>query len=260
LYTVHGAMYFRDNSRLGNLAGWVFEKWCCTWARRVLLQSEEDAHALAAARISRPRKLTYIGNGVALDRFEAPVKDPVADAKPPIVLMISRLVAEKGCRDFIEVARALRGRARFVHVGPVEHDQRDALTSEEIARAEADVGVEFRGYASDVRPHVAEADIVLQPSYREGIPRAVMESAAGGRPVVGYDVRGVREVVPPELDLLASRGDVAAVTGIVRDLIDDPELRVKKAAACQAWVLERFSEERVVERLRQVYREMADAA
>ncbi len=267
IYTVHGALYFRGNGRAANVLGWCFERWCCTWANRVVVQSREDEGVLAAVGICPRRKLSYVGNGIATEYFAAPVPPAVlpddegagssgpgqrpAEEELPVVLMVSRLVREKGCADFLEMARRLRGRARFVHVGPTEADQSDALTEGEIAAASGTVT--FIGAVTDVRPYLACADVVVLPSYREGIPRAVMEAAAAGRPIVAYDIRGVREVVDPELGLLVRRGDVVAMVGRVSELIDDPEGRRSLGKRCQRWVLERFREDEVVERLRSLY-------
>ena len=256
IYTIHGALYFRDNGRLANLLGWCFERWCCSWADRVLVQSEEDRHVLPRVHICPARKIGYLGNGIVLDRFLAPVA-PALRSDRPIVVMVSRLVLEKGCQDFLDLAAALSDRADFVHVGPAEHDQSDALDPAAVARAEASGTVRFVGAVDDVRPWLASADLVVLPSYREGIPRAVMEAAVMGRPVVAYDIRGVREVLDPSLGLVAPRGDVAALGTLVADLLDDPERRRAAGAACRRWVTSRFSEELVVERLASEYAALA---
>ena len=257
IYTIHGALYFRDNGRLDNLLGWLFERWCCAWADLVLVQSREDEQVLPRAHVCGAGKIRYVGNGVVLDRFTAPVA-PARSSARPVVLMVSRLVREKGCVDFLGLARSLRGRADFVHVGPEERDQRDALSSAEISAASDTVT--FVGAVDDVRPYLAAADIVVLPSYREGVPRVAMEAAAAGRPVVAYDVRGVREVVDPGTGLLVPRGDTAALAGVVEGLLADPGRRAVLGRTCQAQVLERFSEDDVIARLRGVYAELAGAA
>ena len=221
IYTIHGALYFDGNSRKANVFGWFFERWCCTWADRVLVQSREDELVLPARRICPRRKLEYLGNGIVMDRFLAPVS-PALHSDRPIVMMVSRLVHEKGCADFLGIAASLAGRADFVHVGPFEHDQSDALSEEEVA-AVRDAGiVRFVGAVDDVRPYLASATVVVLPSYREGIPRVAMEAAAMGLPVVAYDIRGVREVIDPRLGLLAPRGEQPALTSIVEELLKDP--------------------------------------
>jgi glycosyltransferase involved in cell wall biosynthesis len=252
VYTMHGSLYFAGNPLRRNVPAWVFERWCCLWARRVLLQSREDAEALPRARICRASKLRWIGNGIRPDAF--PRTPPPPASSRPTVLMIGRLVAEKGCRDYFAVARALASMARFVHVGPAEHDQRDAIAEGERAAAEAG-GVEFAGEVADVRPFMAEADVVVLPSYREGIPRAAMEAASMGRPVVAYDVRGVREVIPPSSGLLVPVGDVRALTGRVRWLLESAGERAQMGEACAAHVAP-FTEDAVVARLRAAYAEL----
>lgn len=249
LYTVHGSLYFRGNTKARNLFGWLFERWCCSWATKVLVQSSEDLTVLPAKHICRAAKMVYVGNGIALDRFP-PQSPPKAGG--PVVLMVSRLVKEKGCYDFFEVARSLRPWARFIHVGPSEHDQRDAIGFDEQEEARR-TGVEFAGEVDDVGSYLAGADIVLLPSYREGIPRVAMEAAAVGRPVVGYDIRGMREVISEGFGLLAPLGDISELIGITRRLLDDSEYRAVAGERCKRWVRSAFSEADVIDRLRAVY-------
>lgn len=255
LYTMHGCLYFKDNSQLANVAGWVFERWCCSWADRVLMQSREDFHVVQAARICPPRKAVHIGNGINLDRFAEVGEPPAADGRPTVV-MISRLVTEKGCRDFFQVARALSTKARFVHVGPTESDQHDAIGPDEQRSLYESGHVEFVGAVEDVRPYLAEAHLTLLPSYREGIPRVAMEAAACGRPVAAYNVRGVREVIPPDLGLLVPRGDVDALIDLVGELLDDPKRLVDLGEACRRWVVQEYSERLVVDRVRAAYADL----
>lgn len=256
VYTIHGAMYFRGHGFLPNVLGWVFERWCCSWAHHVLVQSREDLEMLPRVRICPAAKISYVGNGIDLARFSQ-VPAPAAGRRPT-VLMISRLVAEKGCRDFLSVAEQLHHLADFVHVGPHEADQRDRLTEAEVRRASQ--WVRFVGEVSDVGPSLAAADVVLLPSYREGIPRAAMEAAATGRPVVGYDVRGVREVIPPESGLLCAPGDVDGLVTVVRGLLASEHHRRAQGRACRDWVVPRFSEDVVMERLREFYSDRGWAA
>ncbi len=253
IYTIHGALYFRDNSPWGNILGWLFERWCCSWADHVLVQSREDEQVLPRVRICPRRKLRFVGNGVELGRFlQASANDDPSGT--PVVLMVSRLVREKGCMDYIELARRLGGQATFVHVGPRESDQSDALSEAELEAA-SDV-VTFVGPVEDVRPYLASADVVVLPSYREGIPRAAMEAAAAGRPVVAYDVRGVREVIDPSTGLLVARGDREGLAGVVARLLADPATRRNLGDHCRQRVVERFSEDEVIARLRSIYSEL----
>jgi glycosyltransferase involved in cell wall biosynthesis len=251
IYTIHGALYFAGNGGKANVLGWCFERWCCTWANRVLVQSREDETALPTARICSRHKLSYVGNGIVMDRFSSAVV-PALHSERPIVMMISRLVREKGCADFLDLAASLAGRADFVHVGPFEHDQSDALTESEVEEA-SNAGVTFVGAVDDVRPYLASATVVVLPSYREGIPRVAMEAAAMGVPVAAYNIRGVREVIDPQLGLLVSCGDKHALSELVEGLVKDPDRCAELGDRCRKWVRSRFSEDHVIERLRVTY-------
>jgi glycosyltransferase involved in cell wall biosynthesis len=250
VYTVHGSLYFAGNSTMANFLGWCFERWCCSWATSVLVQSREDEGVLPRVHIAPAAKVHYVGNGIVLDRFMTPVA-PAMTRDRPVVLMVSRLVREKGCADFLEIAARLSHVADFVHVGPFEHDQSDALSEEEVEAAKDTVT--FVGEVADVRSYLASASVVVLPSYREGIPRAAMEAAASGLPVAAYDIRGVREVIDPDLGLLAPRGDVDALTAVVASLVGDPDRCVELGKLCRERVVERFSEDLVIERLRAFY-------
>jgi glycosyltransferase involved in cell wall biosynthesis len=259
IYFIHGARYFAEYGRMSNLLGWFFERWCCAWANTVLVQSKEDQTVLPQAHICSHRKVRYVGNGIVIDRFLVPVEQALDSARP-VVLMVSRLVREKGIDDFIDLAVRLAGKAEFVHVGWFDHDRRDALSERDVASVSATGAVRFLGGVDDVRPYLASATLVVLPSYREGISRVSMEAATMGLPVVGYDIRGVREVIDPHLGLLAPCGDLNALTGIVGDLIQDPERCDELGQRCRQRVMERFSEELVIERLRCLYAEAAKNA
>jgi glycosyltransferase involved in cell wall biosynthesis len=255
IYTIHGALYFAGNGRRANVLGWCFERWCCSWATRVLVQSRQDARALPEAHICSATKVTHVGNGIVIDRFVSPT-EPALSSSEPIVMMVGRLVREKGCADFLALAAALADRACFVHVGPSEHDQHDALTDEDLAAAAGTV--EFVGAVDDVRPYLASAALVVLPSYREGIPRVAMEASAMGIAVVAYDIRGMREVIDPHLGLLVPRGDRVALGALVESLLKDPDRRTRLGTQSRDWVVTRFSEDRVVDRLHEVYATLAE--
>jgi glycosyltransferase involved in cell wall biosynthesis len=100
--------------------------------------------------------------------------------------------------EYVEAARRIRAKyphARFQLLGPVGVDNPSAISRTDVQKWEAENIVEYLGEANDVRPLVAAADCVVLPSYREGVPRTLMEASAMGRPIVATDVPGCREVV-----------------------------------------------------------------
>ena len=116
--------------------------------------------------------------------------------------------------------------------------------------------MEFVGEVDDVRPYLASADLVVLPSYREGIPRVAMEASAMGVPVVAYDVRGMREVVDPVLGLLVDRGDRRSLGAVVDALLADPARWAELGVEYRQRVVSRYSEQNVVARLRDVYADL----
>lgn len=259
IYSIHGARYFPEYSKVSNFFGWCFEKWCCTWASAVLVQSREDEAVLPGVHLCPDHKVHYVGNGIVMSRFLSPVEPALVSALP-IVLMVSRLVREKGVYDFIDLAGRLSGKADFVHIGWFDIERHDGLSEEEIASVSAAGTVRFLGGVDDVRPYLVSASVVVLPSYREGIPRVAMEGAAMGKPVACYNVRGVREVIDQRHGLLATCGDVTELTRIVEDLIGDPARCEQLGKLCHDDVLASFSEEQVVDRLRCVYSVLGRAA
>ena len=197
VYTIHGALYFEGNGRLANVAGWCFERWCCAWAQRVLVQSREDEERLPAVGICRRAKVRYVGNGIVVERFAEPVARALTsarphrgDGEPPGTGEGLRRLPRTG-RRALRLGRVRARGPRRARPARRHHGRRDRGGHDVRCRP-------FVGAVDDVRPYLASATVVVLPSYREGIPRVAMEAAAMGRPVVAYDIRGMREVIDPE--------------------------------------------------------------
>ena len=150
------------------------------------------SHGLTAGVAVR----TLPGEGVDLDRF---ARVPLPDSTGPFVfLMIARLVKDKGVLEFGEAAARVKAsdpRATFRLLGP-SYRANDMSVSPSLISEWTSMGrVEYLGERDDVRPVIAEAHCVVLPSYREGMPRVLMEAAAMGRPAIATDVAGCRDVV-----------------------------------------------------------------
>jgi glycosyltransferase involved in cell wall biosynthesis len=135
------------------------------------------------------------GSGVDLDMFEP---SPVASSKPDTFLLIARVLKDKGVEEFVEAARVLRAQhpdARFQLLGPLGVANRTAISEAGVSAWVQEGVVEYLGETDDVRPFIGRAHCVVLPSYREGMPRSLLEAAAMGRPIIATDVTGCREVV-----------------------------------------------------------------
>lgn len=145
------------------------------------------------------------GEGVDLAHFSSPDQPsslaphlPPPAQRPFRFLLIARMLWDKGVGEYVAAARRVRQRypeAEFCLLGFLDV-QNPAAISREQMQAWVDEGVvNYLGVASDVRPHIAAADCVVLPSYREGTPRTLLEAAAMGRPIITTDAVGCREVV-----------------------------------------------------------------
>jgi len=163
--------------------------------------------------------------------------------------MVGRLVAEKGYPELFAAARLLGSGYVVLAIGPHEPEKADALAPEVVATARRD-GVRLLGMRTDVDRLYGAMDLFVLPSHREGFPRAAMEAAAMGLPIVATDIRGCREVVEDAVNgLLVPVGDPAALAGAIRSLGEDPARRRRMGAAGRDKARREFDEREVVRRV-----------
>lgn len=215
----------------------------------VFFQNGEDRHLFVARRMVREEQARLLpGSGVDLDRF-APVQQQDG---APTFLLVGRMLRDKGVHEFVEAARSLRAmlpRARFQLLGPIDDGNRSAISREQIGRWVAERVVEYLGTSDDVRPFVAAATAVVLPSYREGLPRSLLEAAAMERPLIASDVPGCRDVVDEGVNgfLCAVRNPASLATAMKRLSELPPEQRLAMGQAGRRKVQDRFSEKLVVQ-------------
>jgi glycosyltransferase involved in cell wall biosynthesis len=263
--TVHGLYATADDSWAKRFAVYMLEAIAARFSDAELIQNPEDFEFMRRARITKRARL--LGNGVDLVRFDparftevdvAAIRESIGAGSGQVVVgAVGRLVVEKGYPELIDaVAQLDRDRYLLVVIGADDPEKPDALPKEWTARARAD-GVCFLGHRDDVDALYAAMDVFVLASHREGYPRAAMEAAAMGLPVVATDIRGCRQVVEPGRNgLLVPPGDVDAIAGAIRTLGDDPSLRSKLGNAGQALARTRFDERAVSRVVIDTYREV----
>ena len=193
-------------------------------AQAVVFQNADDRDLFVERHIARPDQARLVaGSGIDLDRF-APVPLPAGDGFT--FLLIARLLRDKGIVEFVEAARQLRvdyPNARFQLLGGPGGDNPSAVPEADLARWAAESIVERLGVSDDVRPAIAAADCVVLPSYREGLPRSLLEGAAMGRPLIASDVPGCRDVVDHQVNgLLCEVRSAVSLAAAMRRMIDLP--------------------------------------
>lgn len=200
-------------------------------ARKVFFQNPDDRDEfLRRGLVSAEQVCVVNGSGVDLLHFSvAPVPSP-----PASFLLIARLLADKGVREFVDAARQVRAQvpeARFVLVGPTDPNPA-AISPDELAQWCREGVVEYGGVMKDVRPFVAQCTAYVLPSYREGTPRTNLEAMAMGRPIITTDAPGCRETVEQGVNgFLVPPKDAAALAAAMMQFVRDPALAARMGAA-----------------------------
>lgn len=216
-------------------------------ADAVLFQNAEDRDLFRAQRLIGARQRTVVtdGSGVDLDAFTVA---PLPAGGAPVFLLIARLLRDKGVVEYAAAARQVKARApaaRCLLLGPYDTNP-TALRAADVEGWVREGAVEYLGEVADVRPVIAQASVVVLPSYREGIPRSVLEGMAMGRAIIATDVPGCRQTVTPGVTgLLVPPRDAAALAEAMIALGEDPARAAAMGAAGRALAEARFGTARV---------------
>lgn len=232
------------------LIKWVYRHPDCT----VIVQNQGDYSALVGADMLRREQLLLIpGSGVELALFE----DMPLEQIENIVVLPARMLRDKGVLEFVDAARMLKQSYpewRFVLVGSADYRNPSAIPIGQIQAWVSDGIVEWWDYQSDMPAVYRKAAIVCLPSYREGMPKCLLEAAAAAKPVLTTDAIGCREaIIPDETGLLVPVKDAAALSVAMRRLMDDSQLRRSMGDKGRILAQQRFSVDSVIERVMAVY-------
>lgn len=224
---------------------------------RLVLQNPDDARMLTEAGVIAPERVVVIrGSGVDTAAF-APAPEPDGT---PVAALISRMLWDKGVGETVEAARLLKERGvgvRVLLVGDPDPDNPASIPRARLEAWRAEGLVEWRGHVDDVAALLRRVHIAVLPSYREGLPKSLLEAAASGRPIVASDVPGCREITRQgENGLLVPVRDARALADAIARLAGDPALRWRMGRRGRALVEEAFSEAAVADRTLALYREM----
>ena len=178
------------------------------------------------------------------------------------IVLAARMLWDKGVGEFVEAARLLKSEGRqlrFVLAGVPDPGNPAAIAEETLLGWQAEGLVEWLGHVADMPTLLAEADIVVLPSYREGLPKSLIEAAACARPLITTDVPGCREVVTHGVDgLLVPVRDGEALARAIARLQDAPALARRLGEAARERALAEFNERVVIEQTLAAYYEIVN--
>ncbi|WP_159299496.1 glycosyltransferase family 4 protein [Spiribacter sp. SSL99] len=245
------------------LVRWVLRAALGGRSGRLILQNGDDVGVFEQARLINPDHIRLIkGSGVDLARF-TPRREPLAS--PPFrVVLPARLLWDKGVSELVEASRQLKARGLSVEVlfaGEPDAGNPAAVPEDAIRRWQAEGLIQWLGKVDDMPTLFQSVHAVVLPSYREGLPKSLIEAAGCALPVVTTDVPGCREVVTDEVDgLLVPVRDAAALAEAIERLVRDPALCKRLGDAARRKAQAEFDERIVIERTMAVYDELIPPA
>lgn len=224
---------------------------------RIIVQNPDDRNLLLERNIARSDRIVLIrGAGVDLQEFSP---RPELDG-PPLVVLPARMLRDKGVGEFVEAARLIKANgkhARFALVGDVDPANPSSISRQQLQQWQEDGIVEWWGRRDDMPQVLALSHVVCLPSYREGLPKALLEAAACGRPIVATDVPGCREVVRHGVNgLLVLSRNTSALAEALGALLADPAKRTAFGHAGRQIAEDEFSLEMVTRSTMQLYADL----
>ncbi len=223
----------------------------------VILQNASDQAALLKIRAIKLNQVVLIpGSGVDLEEY--PFKEETMGK--PVVVMASRLLRDKGVYEFVEAAKILKSWGTEVSmrlIGAIDDGNPSSVTPNEIDHWIKEGYVEILGFREDIAEQYSAANIVCLPSYREGLPKGLVEAAACGRAVVTTDVPGCRDsIIPTKTGLLVPVRNAPAIANALLSLLKAPKRRREMGLAGRKLAEEKYDIKSVVARHLGIYSRM----
>lgn len=225
---------------------------------KVIFQNQDDKSVLTKIKALRDSQTIIIpGSGINLNTY-AYLPEP--NLPYTTVIMVSRLLADKGVHEFVEAAREIHKKelsVRFQLVGNIDPDNPASISAQQIQVWQNEGIVELLGHRTDIADLFSQANAVVLPSYREGFPKVLIEAAACGRAVVTTDVPGCRDaIIPNKTGLLVPVQDANTLAKAIEHLILNLELRLRMGKAGRQLAEEKYDIHQVVQTHLNIYEEL----
>ena len=222
----------------------------------VIVENQDDEAIIASLGVANRDIHLVRGAGVDTSAY-APSPEPEG---VQLVVLPARMLWDKGVGEFVAAAQQLRQRgvkARFVLVGEPDEGNPASVSEAQLMVWQKEGVVEWWGRREDMPQVYAQSHIVCLPSYREGLPKALLEAASCARAIVTTNVPGCRDVVRDgDNGLLVEARDAAALANALDRVLADPALRLKMGQRGRERVLNEFSQEKIVAQVLAIYREI----
>ena len=243
------------------LAGWLYRLAFGHHSLKVIFQNEDDRATLIKL-VRLPKKKTRLirGSGVDLEYY-SPSLFPQG---LPVVILAARLLEDKGVREFVQAARILKdggNKARFVLVGDSDPGNSATISDNELKQWVSEGVVEWWGHRDDMPRVFACSYMVVLPSYREGLPKVLIEAAACGRAVITTDCPGCRDAIEPNVTgILVPVRDSEALVVAMKRLLDNSPLCEEMGRAGRKLAERSFDVRQVIAQHMCIYEELLQRA
>lgn len=223
----------------------------------VILQNPDDKQLLIDLKAVKAEQTTLIrGSGIDLSTFQS-IPENLNDT--PVVTFAARLLFDKGLAEYIEAIRLLNKKgvvANYQIVGDLDLGNNTSATEQDIEEWKAIPNLVVLGYQKDMSTVFRDSNVVVLPSYREGLPKVLIEAAACGRAVITTDVPGCRDAIEEnKTGLLVPLKDSQALADAIEQLVTDTELRVEMGIAGRQLAEREFAIEKVIEQHLSIYQQ-----
>lgn len=230
-------------------------RWTLGSKRMHFIVQNEDDRSLLETITGAQRQQVYLVPGSGVDTTVFKPVDKLEGI--PVVVLVSRLLRDKGVEEFVAAANILKQRnveARFILVGDSDFENPAGISAAKLEAWQRDQVIEWWGRRSDIAEIFAQSHIACLPSYREGLPKVLIEAAAAGLPIVTTDVPGCRDVVAHDHNgLLVPVYAVDALADALARLIDSPSLRQSMGDAGRIRAENEFALEKITGQIIDLY-------
>lgn len=271
LYTAHGFYFHEHMNPITFKIAYSIEKiWCRYFTDYLFFQSKEDYAMAVSKKFNRADQILYIGNGVSPELFNPSLYDRDTlrnimglSGDDIVLIFVGRIVREKGITELFQAYKNIKGKhpkVKLLLVGDSVEGDRDSVNINELLNempqaTKKDIFV--LGLRNDVPQLLSMADIFILPSYREGLPRSIIEAMAMNKPIIATNIRGCREEVYPGVNgYLCKVKDTYDLTHKLLMLLQEPEIINRFGEKSRELFLKEFDERKVLEKQLHVFRKI----
>ena len=218
---------------------------------KVIFQNDSDRNEVCKfANLKQNKTVLIPGSGVDIKKF-APQKKKI---NPPVILFASRLLKSKGIYEFIEASNLVNNKVIFAIAGKVDKNHNDAITKKELELILRTNNIEYWGYSNKMEELLNRCTLLVLPSYREGLPKVIIEAAACGKPVITTNVPGCKDsIINKKTGILVPLKDSKAIAKAIDKLILNKELCEEFGNNARLLALSKFNLKHVVKEHKKIY-------